>query len=98
MSKEEEMQDWGVTTLTDDGLWDNGDAVTTLLNTKDKEVDVTVITKFKHANWENAIKACINCYVALEPETMLIHTEEGWVLPCRSCKKFVWYYEKGAWE
>jgi len=94
----DETESWGVTTLTDEGLWNDGDPVTTLLNTTEKEVEVTLITKFKFVKWENSIKACINCHVALEPETMVIHTAQGWVLPCRACNKFVWYYDEGVWE
>lgn len=97
MGQDEGGQVWEVADLTNEGVWGNGEPLTTITDTNGKEVQVSIVTAFKNVKWDNLINACIICDVPLEPETLIIHTEHGWVLPCRSCDMFVWYYEEDVW-
>tara|TARA_R100000008_G_C3481931_1_gene114288 strand:- start:250 stop:543 length:294 start_codon:yes stop_codon:yes gene_type:complete len=94
MYDDEECIDLTVDFLGDDGTWRDGDPVTFLESPQGEIESVIVLSPISMIKWGYGVKNCLECGIAISPETMMIKTTSAWVLPCRECKYFSWYYDE----
>jgi len=85
--------------LGTNGVWKNGRPLTKLVDWQDEIRKVNAVMPYGMANWDGCdhgrviLTKCHQCKAPIRDEDLVIHTDAGWVLPCRQCKKFAWFRE-----